>query len=124
MPQGVEHKKLWRDRISSASLPKPKNSARRWAHYKNTKKIIRAAKISKSIIYHSYLIEFIKNQEVAQVYIEAGRKEGNPNLLRKLIADVIKAIGDNHDFNILQKAKQVLNASSIYERSRIVTEAT
>lgn len=80
--------------------------------------------MGKSISYHLYLIESLKNQEVAEGYIEAALEEGEPDLLRKVIEDVIEAIGDNPDFDALQKAKQFLNASSAYERSRSVTEAT
>lgn len=68
--------------------------------------------MGKSISYHSYLIGSLKNKEVAEGYIEAALEERDPNLLRKVISDVIEAIGDRPDFDALQKAKQVLNASA------------
>jgi phosphoribosyl-ATP pyrophosphohydrolase len=68
--------------------------------------------MGKSISYHAYLIESLKNKEVAEGYIEAALEESDANLLRKVIEEVIEAIGDCPDFETLQKAKQVLNASS------------
>lgn len=68
--------------------------------------------MGKSISYHSYLMQALKDPERAEGYIEAALEENDPDLLKKVITDVIEAIGDNPEFKALQKAKQVLNASS------------
>lgn len=68
--------------------------------------------MSKGISYHTYLIESLKNKEAAEGYIEAALEEGDPDLLRKVIEDVVEAIGDDLDFNALQRAKQALSTGS------------
>lgn len=68
--------------------------------------------MGKSVSYHSYLMLALKDPKRAKGYLEAAIDENDLELLQDVVNDVIEAIGDNPDFEALQKAKQVLNASS------------
>lgn len=68
--------------------------------------------MGKSVSYHSYLMLALKDPKRAEGYLEAAIDENDLELLQDVVNDVIEAIGDNPDFEALQKAKQVLNVSS------------
>ena len=68
--------------------------------------------MGKSVSYHSYLMQALKDPKRAEGYLEAAIDENDLELLQDVVNDVIEAIGDHPDFKALQKAKQVLNASS------------
>lgn len=68
--------------------------------------------MGKSVSYHSYLMQALKDPKRASGYIEAAIDENDLELLQDVVNDVIEAIGDRPDFEPLQKAKQVLNVSS------------
>lgn len=68
--------------------------------------------MAKSVSYHSYLMQALKEPKRAEGYLEAALEENDPELLQDVVNDVIEAIGDLPDLVALQKAKQVLNVSS------------
>lgn len=69
--------------------------------------------MGKSISYHTYLIESLKNHERAEGYLEAALEENDLKLLQKAVKNVIEALGERPDLDILQKAKQLLSANSV-----------
>lgn len=68
--------------------------------------------MGKSVSYHSYLMLALKDPKRAEGYLEAAIDENDLELLQDVVNDVIEAIGDRPDMEALQKAKQVLNATS------------
>ena len=68
--------------------------------------------MGKSVSYHSYLMLALKDPKRAEGYLEAAIDENDLELLQDVVNDVIEAIGDHPDLVALQKAKQVLNATS------------
>ena len=68
--------------------------------------------MGKSVSYHSYLMLALKDPKRAEGYLEAAIDENDLELLKDVVNDVIEAIGDHPDLVALQKAKQVLNATS------------
>ena len=68
--------------------------------------------MGKSVSYHSYLMQALKDPKRAEGYLEAAIDENDLELLQDVVNDVIEAIGDHPDLVALQKAKQVLNATS------------
>lgn len=68
--------------------------------------------MGKSVSYHSYLMLALKDPKRAEGYLEAAIDENDLELLQDVVNDVIEAIGDLPDMEALQKAKQVLNATS------------
>jgi DNA-binding phage protein len=68
--------------------------------------------MAKSVSYHSYLMQALKDPTRAEGYLEAAIDENDLELLQDVVNDVIEAIGDHPDLVALQKAKQVLNATS------------
>ncbi len=68
--------------------------------------------MAKSVSYHSYLMQALKEPKRAEGYLEAALEENDIELLQDVVNDVIEAIGDLPDLVALQKAKQVLNVSS------------
>jgi DNA-binding phage protein len=68
--------------------------------------------MAKSVSYHSYLMQALKDPKRAEGYLEAAIDENDLELLQDVVNDVIEAIGDHPDLVALQKAKQVLNATS------------
>jgi DNA-binding phage protein len=68
--------------------------------------------MGKSVSYHSYLMLALKDPKRAEGYLEAAINENDLELLQDVVNDVIEAIGDRPDMEALQKAKQVLNATS------------
>lgn len=68
--------------------------------------------MAKSVSYHSYLMLALKDPKRAEGYLEAAIDENDLELLQDVVNDVIEAIGDLPDLEALQKAKQVLNATS------------
>ena len=68
--------------------------------------------MGKSVSYHSYLMQALKDPKRAEGYLEAAIDENDLELLQDVVNDVIEAIGARPDMEALQKAKQVLNATS------------
>jgi probable addiction module antidote protein len=52
---------------------------------------MRDSKTAKSVSYHPYLIESLKNLEEAAAYIEAALEEGEPKLLQLVLRNVAEA---------------------------------
>ena len=67
--------------------------------------------MGKSVSYHSYIMQALQEPKRAEGYIEAALEENDLELLQDVVNDVIEAIGDNPDFDALQKAKQALTES-------------
>lgn len=67
--------------------------------------------MGKSVSYHSYLMQALKEPKRAEGYLEAAIDENDLELLQDVVNDVIEAIGDLPNFEALQRAKQVLNAT-------------
>ena len=64
--------------------------------------------MGKSVSYHSYLMQALKDPKRAKGYLEAAIDDNDLELLQDVVNDVIEAIGDRPDLDSLQKAKQIL----------------
>jgi len=69
--------------------------------------------MGKSISYHTYLIEALKNPQRAEGYLEAALEENDLKLLQKAVKNVIEALGEQPDLDILHKAKQILSVNEV-----------
>ena len=69
--------------------------------------------MGKSVSYHDYLMQALKDPKRASGYLEAAIDENDLELLQDVVNDVIEAIGDRPDLDSLQKAKQILTANSV-----------
>lgn len=69
--------------------------------------------MSKSVSYHDYLMQALKDPQRAKGYLEAAIDDNDLELLQDVVNDVIEAIGDQPDLDSLQKAKQILTANSV-----------
>ena len=64
---------------------------------------MRESKTAKSVSYHPYLIESLKDSEEAAAYIEAALEEGEPELLQVVLRNVAEA----HEMNQLSEQAKV-----------------
>ncbi len=57
------------------------------------------SKTAKSVSYHPYLIESLKDLEEAAAYIEAALEEGEPKLLQLVLRNVAEAYKEMNTFS-------------------------
>jgi DNA-binding phage protein len=62
-----------------------------YARLTKIEKTMRDSKTAKSVSYHPYLIESLKDLEEAAAYIEATLEEGEPKLLQLVLTNVAEA---------------------------------
>lgn len=73
--------------VVATKVPKSKT----FAKLRNIGKNMRDSKTTKSVSYHPYLIESLKEPEEAAAYIEAVLEEGEPKLLKLVLRNVAEA---------------------------------
>jgi probable addiction module antidote protein len=66
---------------------------------RNIGRTMRDSKTAKSVSYHPYLIESLKDLEEAAAYIEAALEEGEPKLLQLVLTNVAEAYKEMNTFS-------------------------
>jgi probable addiction module antidote protein len=72
-------------------------------------------KMPKSVSYHSYLIESLKDRDEAAAYIKAVLEEGDPELLMHALTDVAEARGGILQLLHQEKLNQLMSEKASAE---------